>query len=221
MLNKLLGWVVPVLVPAALLMAAVRILMTPAFVRLEYQMPNFPEDKYGFTQQDRMKLGPVALEYLLNDSEISFLGDLKFEDGTDLYNDRELSHMADVKNLTQRGLNLWYILLAFFAILGIWARRAGWWLSYKPMLSKGGKYTTYFIGILLVVIIIGFNFIFTGFHRIFFEGDTWLFLFSDTLIRLFPMRFWQDAFIFLGLLTLIAGLAFWYFLRGNHKIDSS
>ncbi|MCH7662259.1 MAG: TIGR01906 family membrane protein [Chloroflexi bacterium] len=217
MLNKLLGWVVPMLVPAVLLMSAVRILMTPAFVRLEYQMPNFPEDTYGFTQQDRMKLGPIALEYLLNDSEISFLGELKFEDGTELYNDREMGHMADVKNLTQRGLNIWYVLLALYVILGIWARRVGWWASYKSVLSKGGKYTTYLIGILLVVIIISFNFIFTGFHRIFFEGDTWLFLFSDTLIRLFPMRFWQDAFIFLGIISLVEGLALWYFLGTDHK----
>lgn len=36
---------------------------------------------------------------------------------------------------------------------------------------------------------------FTTFHRIFFEGDTWTFPLSDTLIRLFPMRFWIDVAI--------------------------
>ena len=48
---------------------------------------------------------------------------------------------------------------------------------------------------------------FAGFHSLFFEGDSWLFLFSDTLIRLFPIRFWQDAFLFAALIALGGGLA--------------
>jgi uncharacterized membrane protein len=47
-----------------------------------------------------------------------------------------------------------------------------------------------------------FGILFVGFHRIFFEGDTWLFLYTDTLIRLFPVRFWQQAFLTLAGLTL-------------------
>ena len=34
---------------------------------------------------------------------------------------------------------------------------------------------------------------FTAFHRIFFKEGTWVFLRSDTLIRLFPMAFWIDV----------------------------
>lgn len=47
---------------------------------------------------------------------------------------------------------------------------------------------------------------FAGFHSLFFEGDSWLFLFSDTLIRLFPLRFWQDAFLFAAAIALGGGL---------------
>lgn len=51
---------------------------------------------------------------------------------------------------------------------------------------------------------------FSWFHSLFFEGDTWLFAYSDTLIRLFPIRFWQDAVIALAVIALGggAGLAF-------------
>ncbi len=50
----------------------------------------------------------------------------------------------------------------------------------------------------------------SGFHHLFFQGDTWLFLYSDTLIRLFPERFWQQVFAFLALATLgEAGLVWW------------
>ena len=47
---------------------------------------------------------------------------------------------------------------------------------------------------------------FAGFHSLFFEGDSWLFLFSDTLIRLFPIRFWQDAFLFAAIIALGGGI---------------
>jgi hypothetical protein len=34
-----------------------------------------------------------------------------------------------------------------------------------------------------------------------------MFLYSDTLIRLFPLRFWQDVFLFAGIITIGGGLA--------------
>jgi uncharacterized membrane protein len=36
--------------------------------------------------------------------------------------------------------------------------------------------------------------LFVGFHQVFFDAGTWTFAYSDTLIRLFPERFWQVAF---------------------------
>ena len=54
---------------------------------------------------------------------------------------------------------------------------------------------------------------FAGFHAIFFEGDSWLFLFSDTLLRLFPIRFWQDAFLFAAVIALGGGIGLGWGLR--------
>ena len=214
-LRKSLGWIIPSLVPLVLLLTAIRLLMTPTFLRLEYGLPNFPADSYGFTQQDRLKRAPFALDYLLNDADISFLGDLEFDDGSPLYSQRELGHMVDVKNLAQRALSLWYLGLTILVGLGFWAWRAGWWRDYKKFLSIGGKITAAAIAVLIVFIVISFNQIFVGFHRIFFEGDSWLFYYSDTLIRLFPIRFWQDVFIYLGVMTFGGGLVFWRFVGRN------
>jgi integral membrane protein (TIGR01906 family) len=52
-----------------------------------------------------------------------------------------------------------------------------------------------------------FSTVFVGFHRLFFEGDTWLFYYSDTLIRLFPERFWRDVFLLLAGATLAEAVA--------------
>jgi hypothetical protein len=49
------------------------------------------------------------LDYLVNDADISFLSDLEFEDGTPIYNQRELEHMHDVKVLVQQMLAAWWI----------------------------------------------------------------------------------------------------------------
>jgi integral membrane protein (TIGR01906 family) len=44
---------------------------------------------------------------------------------------------------------------------------------------------------------------FTGFHELFFPSGTWTFPYSETLIRLFPVRFWMDvALVIVGLLVL-------------------
>src|SRR5512134_182562 len=96
----ILSWLVTILIPFALIGLGLRVLLTPLFLRIEYNMPYFPLDEYGFTKQDRLKWAPYALNYLLNNEDISYLGDLRFEDGAPMYNERELKHMDDVRFVT-------------------------------------------------------------------------------------------------------------------------
>ena len=210
----ILSFPVTLLVPIALIGLGLRILLTPLFLQVEYNMPYFPHDTYGFTKADRLHWAPYALNYLTNSADISYLSDLKFEDGKPLYNERELSHMKDVKRVTQGALKVWYTSLALLAFLGIleWAGDSG--EAYRLGLMRGGWLMVILaitIGLIAVIGIsvdpdIFFTF-FAGFHSLFFEGNSWLFLFSDTLIRLFPIRFWQDAFLFAALIALGGGTA--------------
>jgi integral membrane protein (TIGR01906 family) len=215
--QRVLGWLISLVVPIVLVMTAVRLLLMPVFVNVEYHMPGFPEDSYGMTTEQRLTYAPLALDYLLNDEDVSFLGDQRFGDGTPLYNERELEHMEDVKELTKAVLNVWLLLLAIIMGVGAAAWRFGYGKLFAGWLSRGGKWTVGLIVALLIFIALSFDALFTGFHRVFFEGDTWLFLYSDTLIRLFPMRFWQDVFIALGVLTLGGGAALWFGLRKRTK----
>jgi len=210
----ILSFPVTLLVPIALIGLGLRILLTPLFLQVEYNMPYFPPDEFGFTKADRLHWAPYALNYLTNSADISYLSDLKFEDGKPLYNERELSHMKDVKRVTQGALKVWYTSLALLAFLGIleWAGDCG--KAYRLGLMRGGWLMVILaitIGLIAVIGIsvdpdIFFTF-FAGFHSLFFEGNSWLFLFSDTLIRLFPIRFWQDAFLFAALIALGGGTA--------------
>ena len=209
-LTPLFSYLVTLLTPIFLLGLALRILLTPLFYNVEYRLPWFPPDTYGFTQADRLRLAPYAVSYLLNNEDISYLGDLTFEDGSLLYNERELSHMHDVKVVTKGALRVWYGVVVLMAMLGALAwygklRRHGagkWWQAFRAGLRRGGWLL---IGLVVAIGLFGaiaFWQLFTLFHGLFFEGDTWLFEYSDTLIRLFPIRFWQDAFLWAGVISV-------------------
>jgi integral membrane protein (TIGR01906 family) len=205
--RKWLSWLVAILVPVMLILTALRILLTPVFVQLEYRTPNFPPDRYGFTREDRLYWSMIARDYLLNDEDISFLGDLRFDDGSQVYNERELAHMVDVKKVVQVALIVWYISLIGMLLLGLWAWWGGWWLEYKRGIVQGGWLTVFLVGLTMVAVLVGFGVFFVFFHEIFFASGTWVFRFSDTLIRLFPERFWRDAFLAIGILTVAAASA--------------
>src|SRR3972149_2425465 len=76
-----------------------------------------PADPYGFTKEDRLQYSAIALAYLLNDAGIEFLGDLTLPPekvvnsaiGDRMYNDRELKHMLDVKNVVRGVLAVWMV----------------------------------------------------------------------------------------------------------------
>lgn len=218
--QNIFSWLIAILVPIALLGLGLRALLTHTFLQIEYNMPYFPSDPYGFTKADRLHWAPYAVDYLVNSADISYLGDLKFDDGNPLYNERELSHMADVKRVTQGALNLWYISLALLVILGGWSWREGWLQTYRLGLMRGGWLMVGLAGIIGVIAVIGiainpyvFYDFFVAFHALFFEGSSWQFNFSDTLIRLFPIRFWQDAFLYAAIIALGGGFALGLGLR--------
>jgi uncharacterized membrane protein len=63
---------------------------------------------------------------------------------------------------------------------------------------------------------------FVTFHQVFFTPGSWTFNISDTLIGLFPERFWYDAAMTISGMSLIGGLGTasigWY-LELNNKPD--
>ncbi len=221
-MKNILSYLTSLLIPLALIGTALRILLSPLFFNIEYRMPYFPADEYGFTQRDRLHWAPFAVDYLINNGDISYLGDLKFENGSPLYNERELTHMADVKNVVRGALNVWYISLAILALLAMLAWRGDWVYEFINGLRRGGMWMIGLAVSLGLIAGIGiaispdvFWQFFSFFHSIFFEGDSWLFYYSDTLIRLFPIRFWQDAFLWAAILALGGGAGLAFGLKGQ------
>ena len=196
---------VSLLVPLVIVALVLRAMLTPLYLRVAYRLPNFPRDPYGFSQQDRLYWAEKARQYLLNNEDIDFLGRLRFEDGRPVFNARELSHMIDVKRLTRRVLGSGYAALGLIVLLGLWAWRTGRTILFYRAVLRGAWLT---LGLMLAVVLfslLAFTGLFVVFHEVFFPPGTWTFPESDTLIRLFPLRFWRDAFlIFSGASALLA-----------------
>lgn len=202
-ITKILLWTITFITPLVILMISVRLLIMPSYARLAYRLPAFPEDFYGFSLEDRFRWSEPSINYLVNYKNISYLSNLAFDSGEPVFNARELSHMVDVKAVvTGMRVALVTFSVVLFTIIRMtkhrenhqWVTTAFYW---------GGWVTIGLVVAVLMFIALNFDSIFTWFHLVFFESGTWQFHPADTLIRLFPMRFWRDAFIFVALQSLL------------------
>ena len=126
---------------------------------------------------------------------------------TFFYNICELKHMQDVKSVTRVALSIWLVggvlaLLAAGVLYYSWDSMAA--LRGGVMVGAGITLAIY-LG-LLAYIGLNFDALFVQFHEVFFEKGTWMFLWSDSLIRMFPLRFWQDCFIFVSAASVLEAL---------------
>jgi integral membrane protein (TIGR01906 family) len=218
-LDKFLSGFIRFLLPILLILSSVWIILQTAnlWIPLEYRMPGFPNDSYGFTREDRVYWSRVDIAYLQNDEGIEYFDAYRLENGDPMHNARELRHMEDVKNLigiTWRILGLgWVILILVGAIV---RSRVGW-EPVVEMITASARGTIWLMILLALGLVIAFGVLFVGFHRLFFEGDTWLFAYSDTFIRLYPERFWRDTFALVAIVTLLLSLILRWLPRRIYK----
>ena len=137
----------------------------------------------------------------------------------DLFNDREVSHMKDVKQLV-RGV---YVLalasalyLAAMVVIGFALYRGRFVVDLAKRLAWGGGLTLVLLIVFGLVALVGFDSVFLKFHQLSFANDFWrLDPRTDYLVRIFPQDFWFDATlwvavraIFGALILTVAGNAF-------------
>jgi integral membrane protein (TIGR01906 family) len=202
-----LAWLVTLALPVLLGFMNIRLLISPAFLRWEYNKPNFPADRYGFTKQERLELAPVAVEFLASpespDGAIRLLREQSY-DGEPLYDQRELDHMVDVKRRTDI---MFRMMWAAGAIVVLGTAVLAWRPRTRPAawqgLFNGSILTGLILAAILAYILIGWNSFFTRFHELLFPPGTWTFDYSTTLIRLFPEKFWFDVGVLIGAGTLV------------------
>ncbi len=203
---RLAQWLLVLALPVLLLTADLRIVTGHWFVHWEYGKADFPPDPFGLSTAERTRLAETCVDYLATNASLSLLADLRLPGDEPAFNARELRHMADVQAVYNH-MMIAGIVAALVLLGGITTlltsshtrRRA------PAALLSSGLFTLGLLGTVGAVMVLSWGKFFTTFHRIFFEGESWLFPYSDTLIRLFPMYFWMDvAIVIVGLLVIEA-----------------
>jgi integral membrane protein (TIGR01906 family) len=214
---------VALVIPAALVVNGLRLLANDWYVHAEYARPGFPDDPYGLAKDERTDLALIGLRSIQphHSEGVQLLREARLPDGSPAFTEREIVHMQDVRTLV--GALYWYHLgaLALILVVALAFRRS---TSARGLLSRallaGGVLTLAGALLLVVLMLTAFDWLFTNFHLAFFEGESWRFPTSDTLIRIYPETFWSDFSIVLGALTVLqavtlAASSWWWLRRGR------
>lgn len=199
-LANLLTLVIVIGIPIALILTNVFIFMTPNWLAYQYSQPDFPPS-VRFTPQDRYRLASESIEYIRGNRTLEQFKALG------VYDEREIKHMVDVRDLVDKvkvGLPMLAILI--IVSLGALARqKESRALAARGLLNGAILTIGLFVAIGLFAAI-GFQTFFTLFHKVFFEGDTWLFNYTDSLIQFYPLPFWFATSLALVATTIVEAI---------------
>ena len=199
-LQNLLLIILVVGIPPFLVLSNIFVFLTPQYLDYEYNKPDFPKAE-RFNDKDRRYYATESIEYERGARTLEQFKALG------VYDDREVKHMVDVRVLIEKVTTFHAAdgLLLLLALVGLAARPTTRALAARGLLT-GALLTVALFGAIGLFAATGFNTFFTGFHRVFFEGDTWLFSYTDSLIQFYPLRFWFDTAIALVVLTLLEAI---------------
>jgi len=170
-------------------------------------------DKYnvsqttGLAETELEKAATGLISYFNSDEEYISLTVMKDGGPFELFNEKEVIHLKDVKGLIW--LDYWVLLGTLIYALGYALVSLLWRKDWRRLawgVVGGGGITLALMLALGLGTLLGFDQLFWQFHLISFANELWqLDPTKDYLIMLFPQGFWYDATVFCVLAT--AGLA--------------
>jgi integral membrane protein (TIGR01906 family) len=170
-------------------------------------------DKYGVAQRlglergELQKAGRELIEYFGSGEDDVHIrvqaGGREF----DLFNEREVFHLRDVKGLIVLGQWIRGVILAYvlgFAVVGLIKRRRLFLPELGRALAGGGALTLGLMAALGLGTLVGFDRLFLAFHLVSFDNMLWVLNpATDRLIVMFP----QGFFFLSALLTVGVAVA--------------
>ncbi len=154
----------------------------------------------GMSQEDNFDAFMRMIDYM--EGRIDTIQVEKEVDGVvrEVYNEQEVLHMIDVRNLYKACGIVRFVFFALSAVLIIVSAIIVK-SDFVDVLARG-----YIIGVIILLIIIAclgiyaaidFDSFWTSFHKIFFTNDLWLFDYSKSLmIRMCPLELFSGIIVF-------------------------
>jgi integral membrane protein (TIGR01906 family) len=207
-------------IPAFLFVIAVPMFLVTASVTWAFNNPGVYQrgfEKYGvsritgITDADLVQVGADLRRYFNSPSAPLVARAGVYGEERDIFNQREVSHLRDVKRLVWGGYLIGavsgvYLLIA--AGVGAVLHRRKSVEALARRLLWGGGLT---LGLILAVGLfaaVGFDTLFLKFHQLVFANDFWqLDPRTDFLVMLFPQDFWFDSTIWVAIRAVIGASA--------------
>lgn len=159
---------------------------------------------------DLQETGRWLWHYLLHDPTPSL-------PNTDLLDMPARRHMLDVKRILLDMRHAWWVITAVFLLLLAMAARKRMLLAQALRWSAYAGLGTLAAGALLAVL--NFRWAFVMLHYLLFTEQNWVFAADSALIRLFPLTYFQQFFLywlFLSVMGFLLLLLAARFLRIHH-----
>ena len=131
--------------------------------------------------------------------------------GEPVFNERERSHMADVRGVTLSFYALVAAALAVLLVAGIASRGSPWFWRAVALGAGGLAIGTVAVGTFFLLF---FDTAFALFHALFFAQGTWAFdPATDRLVQLFPYQFWTETSVAIAVVGLALAVTVWAVAR--------
>ena len=169
----------------------------------------------GLTKEELTQTARELINYFNSDEESVNI---------DIFTQREIDHLKDVKGLIQLVYRLQLVSLAYIVIYIIFnfiLLRGALWRELARRLLWGSGATLVLLAVLGLIALVGFDELFLWFHLASFRNDLWLLYPGDKLLQMFPEGFFNDATLFIAAAAIIEALIIggiaWGFLRLKNK----
>ena len=178
----------------------------------------------GITDSDLRQVGADIRSYINSGDEPLHVRTRILGTEQDLFNEREVAHMSDVKQLV-RGVYILALATAVFlfatVVTGFAVQRSRFAEPLAKRALWGGGLTLVLLIVFGIAALVGFDSVFLKFHQLSFANDFWqLDPRTDYLVRIFPQDFWFDATMWVAvraitgaLLLSLAGSAYLVYRR--------
>ncbi|MEC7835757.1 MAG: TIGR01906 family membrane protein [Chloroflexota bacterium] len=212
-----------VCVPAFLITTNVRLVLNSEML-YDYGFNKYKIEKYtGIEYEQLQNAGQQIRDYFNNDEDkITISISLHGKMVSNLFNEKEVLHMYDVKQLVKMvySIQLYSAILIVFACLLVFIDSSTKWKKTIPRyFMKGGLLTFSLVLFVALLALVGFDRLFLYFHLVSFSNDLWILdPRHDYLIAMFPQRFFFDCTVAIAVLTLLEG-AFFGLLPGLLRIS--
>ena len=211
---RIAGWVAPVALGLLLVTTTVRCAADSLPLYEALFERHAVSERTGITPEGLAHVGREVQAYLASSSDAPLSVTVEvYGVPRALFNENEVSHMADVKALFLRVYRVQAaaaaVLVALIA-LAAWRLRRSAFGATASWLRRGAALTAAVILTLGLLSAVAFQQVFTVFHHIGFPQGNWVFdPRTEYLVQVFPFGFWRDITLLIGALVLVETAAAW------------